>query len=121
MAQTDRNIDFHAQYGAHYKTRIPYTPRDLEFNPANANLCVSASSDEVYRISLEEGRFLTPHHTQSHINSLHYDSPLNVLFCGGDSLEAWDCRQRSRVCTLKTSAPVTHVKSDSSGLLLGVG
>ena len=53
MAQHDRSIDFHAQYGAHYKTRIPHFPRDLEFNPINANLCVSASTNEVYRISLE--------------------------------------------------------------------
>ena len=29
MAQHDRSIDFHAQYGAHYKTRIPHFPRDL--------------------------------------------------------------------------------------------
>ncbi len=29
MAQNDRSIDFHAQYGAHYKTRIPHYPRDL--------------------------------------------------------------------------------------------
>jgi ribosome biogenesis protein ENP2 len=29
MAHTDRSIDFHAQYGAHYKTRIPHYPRDL--------------------------------------------------------------------------------------------
>ena len=53
MAQHDRSISFHAQYGAHYKTRIPHFPRDLEYNPLNANLCISASTPEVYRISLE--------------------------------------------------------------------
>ena len=45
MAQHDRSIDFHAQYGAHYKTRIPHFPRDLEYNPLNANLCISASAN----------------------------------------------------------------------------
>lgn len=29
MAQHDRSIDFHAQYSAHYKTRIPHFPRDI--------------------------------------------------------------------------------------------
>lgn len=29
MAQNDRSIVFHAQYGAHFKTRIPHHPRDL--------------------------------------------------------------------------------------------
>lgn len=53
MAQNDRSIDFHAQYGAHYKTRIPHFPRDLEYNPYNANLCISASVNEVYRLTLE--------------------------------------------------------------------
>lgn len=45
MAQSDRTIDFHAQYGAHYKTRIPHYPRDIEYNPYNANICVSASAN----------------------------------------------------------------------------
>lgn len=53
MAQNDRSISFHAQYGAHYKTRIPHFPRDLCFNPLNSNLCISASAPEIYRISLE--------------------------------------------------------------------
>lgn len=52
MAQSDRTIEFHAQYGAHYKTRIPHFPRDLVYNPVNSNICVSASAKEIYRISL---------------------------------------------------------------------
>ncbi len=45
MAQSDRTIDFHAQYGAHYKTRLPHFPRDLIYNPINSNLCISASAN----------------------------------------------------------------------------
>ncbi len=29
FACVDRNIELHAQYGRHYKTRIPKMPRDL--------------------------------------------------------------------------------------------
>jgi ribosome biogenesis protein ENP2 len=94
MAQSDRTIEFHAQYGAHYKTRIPHFPRDLAFNPINANLCISASANEVYRISLEEGKFMAPLHTDSFINSMYFNERLNVLFCGGDEMEVWDFRQR---------------------------
>lgn len=94
MAQVDRTIEFHAQYGAHYKTRIPHYPRDLAYNPINANICVSASANEVYRISLEEGKFMAPLHTDSFINSMYFNEKLNVLFCGGDELEVWDFRQR---------------------------
>jgi len=45
MAQTDRTIEFHAQYGSHYKTRIPHYPRDLVYNSINSNICVSASAN----------------------------------------------------------------------------
>lgn len=92
MAQHDRTIDFHAQYGAHYKTRIPHYPRDLEYNPICANLCISASANEIYRLSLEEGKFLIPFHTDSFINSMHFNDKLNVLVCGGDEVEIWDFR-----------------------------
>lgn len=84
MAQNDRSIDFHAQYGAHFKTRIPHYPRDLEYCPYNANLCISASVNEIYRLSLEEGKFLTSFHTDSFINSMHFNEQLNILISGGD-------------------------------------
>ena len=73
MVEKDRSIDIHAQYGNHYKTRIPHYPRDLEYNAYTATLLVSASAGEIYRyeiynydrLSLEEGKFLTPFHTLS--------------------------------------------------------
>ena len=49
FASSDRNIDFHAQYGKHYKTRIPKFPRDITYNPYTCDLLVSASSNEIYR------------------------------------------------------------------------
>lgn len=72
-------------------------------------------------MSLEEGKFLTPFHTDSFINSLHHNEKLNVLICGGDELEVWDFRERKRVCKLQTAHPVSYVSSDPSGLILGVG
>lgn len=53
VAELDRNIEFHAQYGTHFKTRVPYCPRDMTYNPFNCNLLVSASANEIYRITLE--------------------------------------------------------------------
>ena len=121
MAQHDRSIEFHAQYGAHYKTRIPHFPRDLEYNPISANLCVSASANQIYRISLEEGKYLVPFHTDSYINSMHFNDKLNVLVCGGEQLEIWDFRDRKRVCKVQPQSEITQVKCDSSGLMIGVG
>lgn len=31
LAEFDRNIEVHAQYGRHYKTRVPKLPTDIVF------------------------------------------------------------------------------------------
>jgi ribosome biogenesis protein ENP2 len=61
----DRSVWFHARYGAHYKLRIPKFGRDLAYVPSAAELLVCASAPEVYRISLEEGRFMSPFTTRA--------------------------------------------------------
>lgn len=86
IAEADRSIELHAQYGFHFKTRIPHYPRDMCYNPYNCNLMVSASADAIYRLTLEEGRFLQPFETHSYINSLDYCKQLNLLFAGGETL-----------------------------------
>lgn len=52
---------------------------------------------------------------------MHFNEQLNVLVCGGDELEIWDFRERKRACKLETASPITHVKCDYSGLILGAG
>ena len=119
----DRTIELHAQYGTHFKTRIPHCPRDMAYNPFNCNLLVSASADEIYRITLEEGRFLQPFETLSNINSLEYNKYLNILFAGGSSLEVWDFRERKRIANVQPTNPgeISCVRVDDTGLLVAVG
>ena len=104
VAERDRTIELHAQYGSHFKTRIPHFPRDMAYNPFNCNLLVSASADAIYRITLQEGRFLQPFETLSNINSLEYNKYLNILFAGGNSLEVWDFRERKRIANVEQSS-----------------
>lgn len=59
--QSDRTIEFHAKFGTYYKTRIPKVGRDMVYEPNSCNLFVVGSSNEAYRISLEQGRFLKPY------------------------------------------------------------
>jgi ribosome biogenesis protein ENP2 len=56
----DRTIAFHAHYGAHDKIRIPKFGRGLAYEPTTCDLLVAANGNEVYRINLDEGRFLEP-------------------------------------------------------------
>ena len=45
FACSDRSLIFHAQYGHHYKTRIPKFPRNIVYNPFIGDIIISASSD----------------------------------------------------------------------------
>jgi ribosome biogenesis protein ENP2 len=56
MICADRNIELHAQYGKHYKTRVPKTPRCIFYNQYSCDLLVGCSSNEIYRLNLEEGK-----------------------------------------------------------------
>lgn len=53
---TDRSIHFHAKFGAYYSTRVPSFGRDLAYAPFSADLLVTGSAPEVYRLNLAEGR-----------------------------------------------------------------
>lgn len=53
----DRNIEFHAQYGRHFKIRIPRFGRDLSYNPHSADLMAVGATNEIYRLNLGMGRF----------------------------------------------------------------
>jgi len=70
----DRTIELHAQYGRHFRTRIPKYPRNLVYNPYTCDLIISASSSEIYRLNLEEGQFLESFESQSKFtNALDYN------------------------------------------------
>jgi len=58
--QDDRTIELHAAYGKHFSTRIPTFGRAMVYHAPTAELIVGAASSEIYRLSLEEGRFLPP-------------------------------------------------------------
>ena len=53
----DRNIELHAQYGRHFKIRIPHFGRDMVYNPHTADLLAVGESNEIYRLNLSMGRF----------------------------------------------------------------
>lgn len=57
MICADRNIEFHAQYGHHFKIRTPKVGRDLCYIKNTADLVVAGTGNELFRINLEEGRF----------------------------------------------------------------
>ncbi|ORZ12940.1 WD40-repeat-containing domain protein [Lobosporangium transversale] len=136
--QADRSIEFQAQGGLHFRTRIPKFGRSLTYHYPSCDLLVTASSNEIYRLNLEQGRFL---------NSLVTDidptggngvncgeiNPAHLLYgCGTDAgtVEFWDLRVRGRVGVLAPSLPesvmssslgISSMKFREDGLTMAVG
>jgi ribosome biogenesis protein ENP2 len=145
--QNDRSIELHNQSGFYYRTRIPRFGRALGYHYPSCDALVAATGPEVYRLNLDQGRFLNPLLLQGDgnedvfgvncidINSTHQ---LWAFGCEGNgSVELWDPRSRSKVGILRLpsnrltptnlsgieSLPlsVTAISSRSDGLSYVIG
>src|ERR1700733_8407562 len=58
--QNDRTIELHTQGGFHYRTRIPRFGRSLAYRFPSCDAYVSAAGNEIFRLNLDQGRFLNP-------------------------------------------------------------
>lgn len=140
--QEDRSIEFHTPGGCHYRLRIPRYGRDLAYNKNSAELLVPAvgvngnGMGEVYRVNLEQGRFMRPYEVDvggddfasagggalqggintGSVNTAVVASESHNLMAFGTSLgtvEYWDSRSRDRVTTLQ---PPTDQFEDTIGV-----
>ncbi|KAI8559179.1 hypothetical protein RHMOL_Rhmol04G0153000 [Rhododendron molle] len=104
----DRSVCLHAKYGSHYSLRIPRMGRDIAYDCWSCDLICAASSPDVYRINLEQGRFLSSLNTQSPaINVVTRSKRHGLVACGGEdgAVECFDMRVRSSVGRINAVAP----------------
>lgn len=95
----DRNIELHAQYGKHFKIRIPRFGRDIIYNPHSADLLAVGATNEIYRLNLSLGRFQSPLISSSEeINCIDYSKQLELAATGGidGRVEFWDMLQKTK-------------------------
>lgn len=121
----DRSVCLHAKYGSHYSLRIPKMGRDIVYDAWSCDLLCAASSPDLYRINLEQGRFLSSLVTQSPgLNVVTRSKIHGLVACGGDdgAVECFDMRARSSVGRLDAVAPggdrdeeVTALEFDGEG------
>ncbi|CAG84260.1 WD40-repeat-containing domain protein [Yarrowia lipolytica] len=127
--QNDRSIEFQGQGGILTKSRIPKFGRALAYNDENCDLYVGAAGNEVYRLNLDQGRFMAPFELSSAgVNCLDVNQAHGLLGFGTDAgiVEFWDPRSRSRVGMLDVGAPglgggATALKFRNDGLNVGIG
>jgi len=107
MLLADRNIELHAQYGKHYKTRIPAYGRDMMFVEEIAELVACGMGSDAFRINLEQGRFYAPIETGlPGINTCTAANQHRLLAFGGEcgNVECFDPRTRNCVAKIDVAA-----------------
>ncbi|DAZ96285.1 TPA: hypothetical protein N0F65_008318 [Lagenidium giganteum] len=128
--QSDRTITFHAPYGVHYGLRIPKFGRDMVYHRENCELYVAASSPEVYRVNLDQGRFYAPLEIAATAANVVRLNPIHQLLgvgCDNGTVECWDTRSQQRVGLLDTitkpdsDVQVSALEFDDDGLTFAVG
>lgn len=107
----DRNIELHVQHGSYFKLRIPKFGRDIKYHKASCDLLTCGAGSEIYRLNLEQGRFLYPYRTgASALNKLAIHEYYDIIVCGTmeGKVESWDPRQRERISTLDCALSVPN-------------
>lgn len=145
--QNDRTIEFHTQGGFHYRTRIPKFGRSLVYHYPSCDAYFTASGPEIYRLNLDQGRFMTPLSLQSDsggevvaVNTVDVN-PVHQLLAfgveGNGTVQFWDPRSRACVGVLRLpksrlmptgvsnsvsdSLSVTAISSRVDGLSYAIG
>ncbi|XP_030632379.1 nucleolar protein 10 isoform X2 [Chanos chanos] len=113
----DRYVEFHSQHGFYYKTRIPKFGRDFSYHYPSCDLYFVGASSEIYRLNLEQGRFLNSLQTSAVEVNVCDINPVHHLFAAGTlegKVECWDPRVRNRVglldCALSSVTEGTEVE-----------
>ncbi|KAG5654569.1 hypothetical protein H0H81_000094 [Sphagnurus paluster] len=141
--QNDRTIELHTQGGFHYRTRIPRFGRSLAYHFPSCDAYFSASGSEIYRLNLDQGRFMTPLELKSEngdipgVNVIDINPAHQLLAFGLEghgSVQFWDPRSRSSVGTLRVpkgrlmpesavvdNLSITAIASRSDGLTYAIG
>ncbi|KAL1943819.1 hypothetical protein VTO73DRAFT_3637 [Trametes versicolor] len=123
--QNDRSVELHTQGGFHYRTRIPRFGRSLAYHFPSCDALFAASGPEIFRLNLDQGRFLNPLILQGEggediagVNVIDIN-PAHQLFAfgveGNGTVEFWDPRSRSRVGILRLPRerlmPMNHLSA----------
>lgn len=101
--QNDRSIQFQNKGGIHYTTRTPKFGRSLAYNKVSCDLYVGASGNELYRLNLDQGRFLNPFKLDSEgVNHVACNDTNGLVSVSMEEnvVEFWDPRARSRAAKL---------------------
>lgn len=103
----DRYLEFWDKGSPYYKLRVPVPGRDMAYHYPTCDLVVVGNNNLIYRLNLEQGRYLKPLEGSSPAyNALAINPASGILAVGGNDglLECWDPRDRSHLAAMKLEA-----------------
>ncbi|KAE8228009.1 hypothetical protein CF326_g7074 [Tilletia indica] len=133
--QSDRTLELHSQGGTHARIRIPKFGRALGYHFPSADAIVGAAGRDVFRLNLDQGRFLAPfelggghaeaHGTLTGVNALDINPAHGLASFGTEGagvVELWDMRIRKRagLLSIMTSTILDAALLSSRRALPGV-
>ncbi|OCF71502.1 ribosome biogenesis protein ENP2 [Kwoniella mangroviensis CBS 8886] len=114
--QRDRSLSLHTQGGLHHSVRLPIYGRSLAYYSPSADAIIGCTGTDVYRFSLEEGRYMSPitvarnwgaDSRQDEVEGVNVVdvNPRHGLWSfgldgGGGVIEFWDPRSRNALTRL---------------------
>ncbi|KAJ6234931.1 hypothetical protein M0813_28908 [Anaeramoeba flamelloides] len=127
--ERDRNIEFHSRGGMYYKIRTPKIARTLQYHYPSCDLFLAGSSSDIWRLNLEEGRFLNTIETNyDAINCLSFNPyhQLLVAGCEEGGVVCIDPRTKKQLSSLNInkeneSLDVTSIAQHPNGLEIAIG
>ncbi|EOY09005.1 Embryo sac development arrest 7, putative [Theobroma cacao] len=132
----DHSVNLHAKYGERYSLRIPRMGRDIAYDCWSCDLLCAASSPYLYRINLEQGRFLSSLNIQSPALNVvsrrflwNHAPWISCLWCEDGAVECFDMRMRSSIGRINAVSPAGDADEEvtaidfveNGGFLMGVG
>ncbi len=117
LLHANRYLEFHSAAGSHYKLRVPRICWDMTYEPRSCDLFVVGTSTDVYRLNLEQGRFLSPLESASpSTNVCCLNSPFSLLATGSSTgfVECWDTRSKHKASSLPINPALSSLLSSSS-------
>ncbi|KAJ8072239.1 Small ribosomal subunit biogenesis [Marasmius tenuissimus] len=129
--QNDRTVELHTQGGHHYRTRIPRFGRSLAYHFPSCDALLSATGNEIYRLNLDQGRFMTPLVLEDAKGAGDIDgvncidvNPAHQLFAfgvdGNGTAQFWDPRSRNCIGILRLPANKLGSSATADSSPLGV-
>uniref|UniRef100_A0A0K0FK04 Nucleolar protein 10 (inferred by orthology to a human protein) n=1 Tax=Strongyloides venezuelensis TaxID=75913 RepID=A0A0K0FK04_STRVS len=103
LLEEERYLELHCAKGRFFKMRIPKFGRDMCFSRENSDLFIVGSGSDVFRLNLEEGKFIEPFNTNADtLTCCELNDDHQLFLCGTDDgrIFAFDHRDRSNVGVL---------------------